>query len=194
MFASIIGNSYGYNMDVEIWKDMPEFEGYYQISNYGRVKSLPRIVRMIDGRKYTVKGKILGPAWDGHYYHVIFSKGKEFVHLLHRLVLTAFVGPAPEGMEGCHNDGNPKNNRLDNLRWDSSKNNYKDKIRHGTDEMPKGKDHWNVTLDERQVLKIRRIHALGRLTTDKKKQLMARYEISETTVRDICMRRSWKHI
>lgn len=47
-------------------------------------------------------------------------------------MLTAFVGPCPDGMEGCHNDGDPHNNRLDNLRWDTRANNARDAIRHGT--------------------------------------------------------------
>lgn len=51
---------------------------------------------------------------------------------VHRLVLEAFVGPCPFGMEGCHNDGDPTNNNLVNLRWDTHKNNEKDKIKHGT--------------------------------------------------------------
>jgi hypothetical protein len=53
--------------------------------------------------------------------------------LLHRLILEAFVGPCPEGMEGCHKDGNPANNRLDNLRWDTPKSNWEDMTKHGTD-------------------------------------------------------------
>lgn len=51
---------------------------------------------------------------------------------VHRLVLMAFVGPCPSGMEACHNDGDPSNNSLSNLRWDTHKNNMADCIKHGT--------------------------------------------------------------
>lgn len=51
--------------------------------------------------------------------------------LVHRLVLEAFVGPCPSGCEGCHYDGNPANNIVSNLRWDTTKNNCLDKRRHG---------------------------------------------------------------
>ncbi len=51
---------------------------------------------------------------------------------VHVLVLTAFRGHCPAGMEGCHNDGDPKNNRLSNLRWDTHSANQKDGFRHGT--------------------------------------------------------------
>ncbi len=52
--------------------------------------------------------------------------------LVHCLVLEAFIGPRPNGMESCHWDGNPKNNKLDNLRWDTPTGNRADQIRHGT--------------------------------------------------------------
>jgi hypothetical protein len=51
---------------------------------------------------------------------------------VHRLVLEAFVGVCPRGYVGCHSDGDPENNRLSNLRWDSQKNNVADQVRHGT--------------------------------------------------------------
>ncbi len=69
----------------------------------------------------------------------VMPKGYRILHLsgigtrlLHRLILEAFRGPCPEGMEGCHNDGNPANNTLDNLRWDTPQNNVSDMVRHGT--------------------------------------------------------------
>src|SRR5262249_22941752 len=60
--------------------------------------------------------------------------GKDERHLryVHRLVLEAFVGPCPNGMEACHNDGNPSNNVLSNLRWDTRKANQEDTFKHGT--------------------------------------------------------------
>jgi len=51
---------------------------------------------------------------------------------VHRLVLEAFIGPAPKGTICCHNDGDPTNNRLENLRWDTHSSNTRDAIRHGT--------------------------------------------------------------
>lgn len=54
--------------------------------------------------------------------------GRRYVH---RLVLETFVGPRPEGMEACHNNGDPTDNRLGNLRWDTRSENVKDAVRHG---------------------------------------------------------------
>ena len=84
---------------------------------------------MIDGRTYSVKERLLSPAWNGIYFQVIFSKdGKERVFLVHRLVLETFVSPCPEGMEGCHGKNGPKDNGIDNLRWDTRLNNANDVI------------------------------------------------------------------
>jgi hypothetical protein len=58
-------------------------------------------------------------------------RGKKAI-LVHRLILLAFVGTCPEGMEACHNGGNTTNNRLDNLRWDTRQANAADALRHGT--------------------------------------------------------------
>lgn len=58
--------------------------------------------------------------------------GKSKLVLVHRLILLAFVGPCPPGMEGCHEDGDPLNCTLANLRWDTPKANKADSIRHGT--------------------------------------------------------------
>jgi hypothetical protein len=57
---------------------------------------------------------------------------RHFTAYVHRLVLKAFVGPCPEGMEGCHWDGDACNNKLDNLRWATHAENVEDSIRHGT--------------------------------------------------------------
>lgn len=62
----------------------------------------------------------------------VLADGERKYQYVHILVLTAFYGPCPEGMEGCHHDGDPLNNRLGNLRWDTHVGNVSDSIRHGT--------------------------------------------------------------
>lgn len=106
------------------------FEGY-AVGSDGSVWSQHRI-----GRPYG-----LTSTW--HQLHPGFVQGYPIVNLplgpkrfatrrVPRLVLTAFVGPCPPGMECCHADGNPANNNLSNLRWDTRKGNCADKHRHGT--------------------------------------------------------------
>lgn len=106
----------------EIWMDVPDYVGTYQVSNYGRVRSVDRTDRL--GRKK--KGQLLAQHNDASGRPTVGLRGK--IRRVCRLVLLAFVGPAPEGMECCHNDGNPGNNRLENLRWDTRSSNTLDAV------------------------------------------------------------------
>lgn len=85
--------------------------------------------------KQFYKGKLLKPSKSdnlGHLsVHIGFQKKKWNVGV-HRLVLMAFVGECPEGMEACHNNGNASDNRIENLRWDTHANNNNDRKIHGT--------------------------------------------------------------
>lgn len=117
-------------MESEVWLTVDEFEGFYEVSNLGRIRSLDRA----DGLGRPRRGKVLNPVRDRKNHFSVYMRGggKGRHRFVHRLVLTAFVGPCPEGFEGCHNDGDPSNNRLDNLRWDSQSGNVLDTVRHGT--------------------------------------------------------------
>ena len=123
----------------EVWKDIPDYEGLYQVSNLGRVKSLPRVSRFV-GRwgketQRIVPGGIRTARVQhpGGYLFLNLSKGgKKKRWSVHTLVLTAFVGPRPDGMECLHRDGDPSNNRVENLRWGTAQENAADMLRHGT--------------------------------------------------------------
>lgn len=117
----------------EVWKDIPGYEGEYQVSDLGRVKSLRRCVRCgYKGRgKRRVPEKILRPGRycsSGHV-SVVLRKGTHGLPV-HKLVMLAFVGERPDGMDICHNDGNPSNNCLTNLRYDTRTNNILDVYKH----------------------------------------------------------------
>lgn len=105
------------NFENEIWKDIPEFEGYYQASTLGRVKSLDRVVECVDSkRKLTIKGKIKLSQKRGNYRVIQLCKNgciKQFT--VHKLIYTTFLGNVPEGCEINHKDENPSNNALSNL-------------------------------------------------------------------------------
>lgn len=116
----------------EIWKDIPGYVGKYQVSDMGRVRSLPRTVTRKDGTPAKVSGGVLNrKSTDrgGHRYVKLSSPDRTVS--VHTLVMTAFMGPCPDGMEVCHNDGDPSNNRLTNLRYDTRKNNLIDMARMG---------------------------------------------------------------
>lgn len=121
---------------MECWKDIPEFEGYYQVSDLGRVRSVDRHIPNSRGvGTRLMRGKILSPRVMEPYGHllVLLSMGsKRWTKCVHRLVLLTFIGPCPPGQESCHNDGKSSHNHLTNLRWDTHTNNMLDTRKHGT--------------------------------------------------------------
>lgn len=123
-------------MPKENWKPIKGYKGYYEVSDLGRVRSLDRRVPdKRNGSKFC-KGRIIRPGAKQDYlpYSLInlCRNGVSTVTYAHTLVLEAFVGPRPEGMQACHYDGDAANNRLTNLRWDTQQANQQDSIRHGT--------------------------------------------------------------
>lgn len=119
----------------EDWAPAFGFEGIYEVSTLGRVQSISRVVWRIDGRHQLIKGRVLRPATRkvGGYQHVVLRKdGRYYSRTVHRLALEAFVGLRPANLECCHCNGNPRDNRLLNLRWDTPKANGSDRKTHGT--------------------------------------------------------------
>lgn len=111
---------------------MVGYAGQYEVSDCGRVRSLDRM-RPYGGSSRYVAGVLLTQKThpSGHKMVGLSKHGSVFTAKVHRLVLEAFVGPCPVGMETCHWDDNPANNRLENLRWDTSKANKLDMVRNG---------------------------------------------------------------
>lgn len=118
----------------ENWLPVVGYEGRYEISDQGRVWSVPRTTVNSDGRTNTVPGGILRPMANafGHMRcSLVGQDGKVKSAKVHRLVLEAFVGPCPAGQEACHYNDVPDDNRLENLRWDTPSANKYDCVRNG---------------------------------------------------------------
>jgi hypothetical protein len=106
---------------IETWKSVPGYADLYEVSDHGNVRSLR-------------SGKPLKqqPDSDGKHLRVKLCRdGHKMTCRVHKLVLEAFVGPAPDGTESCHRDGNGENNALTNLRWGTRSGNMQDKVNHG---------------------------------------------------------------
>lgn len=116
------------HLSKEVWKPVVGYEGLYGVSNHGNVRSLDRFVTDKNGIKKRRKGQPLKPILQKRGYMAVGIGGTKYIH---RLVLEAFVGPCPEGMETCHNNGVRTDNRLENLRWDTSSANNDDIVKHG---------------------------------------------------------------
>ena len=122
--------------EIETWVAIPGFDGRYEVSSEGRVKSLGRsesYSRILNNcvRDNVVRmkcEKLLTPSRGLNGYLTVRLLGKTFT--VHSLVLTSFVGPRPKGFAGCHCDGDKENNRLSNLRWDTYTANNRERFIH----------------------------------------------------------------
>ncbi len=159
---------------MEEWRDAIGFEGFYKISDYGRILTV---------KTNTIK-KLTIDKHDGRPYCCLWANNKQAQVRPHKLVLEAFVGKRPIGMECCHNDGNPQNNHLSNLRWDTAKNNHADKVRHGTTN--RGENCGTAKLTGIQVDAIRQDTRLHRL-------IALDYGVRANTISRIKSGVRWKH-
>lgn len=124
------------------------------------------------------------------YLHINLSRGtgKQYTKALHLLVLEAFLGPCPPGMEGCHNDNNRANCNIRNLRWDTRKNNHADKRIHGT--LAQGSRVGTAKLSETDVPLIRVLAASGFSKTE----IGRRFGVSRSAIARILKGETWDHV
>jgi hypothetical protein len=176
------------NPNVEVWKVVSDFSGY-EVSDHGQVRSFWRN----NGRHgYLLEinpVRILKPVTDKGYLFVSLHKnGKQYKKPIHQLVLIAFVGKRPPKYEACHNDGKPNHNHVNNLRWDTSRNNQLDKWKHGT--MNNGENQHSAKLTIQQVQKIRVLHKIG----VSQYELAKRFGVHQSCIRSVVNRKTWAHI
>lgn len=115
--------------------------------------------------------------------------GRVQMFRVHRLVLLAFVGPCPDGMEARHLNGIKTDNRADNLAWGTPEQNRQDNRDLGVYE--RGEGHTQVKLTETQVREIRHRHAAGGVLL---RELAEEFGVTPTNINAILSRRSWKHV
>lgn len=164
----------------EIWKDIPGYEGKYQASNLGQIRSLPRQTTDKNGVLKPVGGRVLrrdSRDRTGHRY--VKLSGPDRTVSVHTLVMQAFIGPCQDGQEVCHNDSNPDNNALTNLRYDTRRNNLIDMARAGRASKQK--------LTPQDALDIRSKFAAG----VRKCSLAEEYGVSWAAINAIVQRRNY---
>lgn len=108
---------------MEIWRQIPELNGYYEASSYGRIRRSKPGINTEVGR---VKKLALNP--NGYLQVATSIDGAESRHWVHRLVASAFIGVCPDGQQVNHKDGNQYNNNADNLEYVTPLENIKDKM------------------------------------------------------------------
>ena len=111
-------------MKNEVWKDVPNYEGIYKASNFGRIKMVKRTLIDSLGKKINKKEHILKPRTGNRYYMIaLYKNGKREDLLLHRVIAQTFI-PNPENKPFVnHKDENCFNNCSDNLMWCTQKEN-----------------------------------------------------------------------
>jgi hypothetical protein len=114
--------------DLEIWRPVVGYEGLYDVSSLGRVKSLERL--SLSGKR--IRERILKPLPTARYPGVTLHRERiQTRHYIHRLVALAFLGPCPEGQEVRHKDGGRDCPRLSNLEYGTHAENMQDMVLHG---------------------------------------------------------------
>lgn len=171
---------------METWKAIPGYEGRYEVSDEGRVRSLDRDVMCKGGRTIRCKGRLLTPKPNvGGYPSLRLGRGHP--EMVHQLVARAFLGPA-EGRYTCHNNGQKTDNRLGNLRYDTAYGNQADRAAHGTEThgsmMPQAK------LTESEVGEVKRRLALG----ETHKAIGADYGVCSATISLIAIGKNWRRV
>lgn len=178
---------------MEIWKSIKEYEGFYEVSNLGRIRSL------FGGKAFIMK---LSEDKDNYLIIILAKQGNKKTKKVHRLVLETFIGECPKGYQTGHLDGNKQNNILSNLKWITPKENAYHKILHGTtatgfkngaythpEKIRKGDQVNTSKLTEEQVIFIRKNAKKGNYS-----YIGRLFGVSHTAIRLIITGKNWKHL
>lgn len=179
-------------MTNEVWRPIANFEGLYEVSNLGRVRSLDHVRRQRNRwREIDVhyKGRLLTPRQAaGGYPMLSLSKGSlKAVRTVHSLVADAFLGPRPLGMMVCHRDGTRSNCADTNLYYGTALQNCADAALHGA--TARGELQGSAKLTESNVVEIRRL--AGSVA---QRELGRRFGVCQSTIGFVIRGQTWSHI
>lgn len=169
----------------EIWLAIPGFP-FHEASSLGRIRSWH--AKGPNGHRRKQPRLLTGSVATGGYLRLCMRhNGSRTSQLVHRLVLTTFVGPCPEGMWGLHKDGNRLNNAISNLRWGTPKENADDRTRHGMT-MFGAKNH-KSRLSADQVRAIREEYQPGKT---RQADFAARFGVAQTSISAVLRGKNWR--
>lgn len=173
-------------MDEEVWKWVPGYEGHYAVSNQGRVRSHKDQTEVTGATvmpQRVLKQRLNS---NGRPCVNLHMDGEKKTHRVHRLVLEAFTGPPPSGMEASHLNGDPTDNRFENLMWETHAENERRKEGHGI--LNSGRHNPCAKLDAEAAKEIRLRYASENKT---QADLAREYEVSPSLVHQIVHGDAW---
>jgi hypothetical protein len=164
-------------MDEE-WRPVAGFEGAYEVSNLGRVRSL----------RGPYAGRILspGPHPGGYLLIHLYRNGHRTARTLHSIVAAAFIGPRPEGQEVRHFDNVKTNCAASNLSYGTHAENEADKLRHGTRLRGEANHAAKLTADDARAIRARR--------GERQEDLAAEFGCTFSNISAIQRGKSWRHV
>jgi hypothetical protein len=182
------------NIITEEWRPVAGAEGRYEVSNLGRVRSLPRTVccnrKKGTPKHRSVAGKILAPGSDTDGYAMaafaLTEGGKVKSYKIHQLVAHTFLGKQPEGTWVLHGPNGKTDNSCDNLYYGTPRQNIADKWRDGT--VIVGEAHHKAKLKEADVINIRQLRANGALI----RVIADQYCVGASAINKIVTGQNWK--
>lgn len=179
--------------DQEEWRAIPHWEGFYEASSSGRIRSLDRVIMRphVSGRLVPLKrrGQLMKQIpWPGSRYLTVTLKnaGQAKTAEVQTIVCRTFHGPRPPKAHAAHTDGDPSNNRPSNLRWATASENMQDAIGHGT--APRADRHGmaKLTLDQ--------VRAIKRDAVSTNMDLAKIYPVSHTAISRIRSGHRWSDV
>lgn len=173
----------------ETWKPIPEYEGLYEVSDFGRVRSLNRVVKCKDGRQCTFHGRIMvqAPSTTCKYLITDLCKDGHRAHFLtHILVAKAFFGLYDKSLEVNHKDGNIYNNQVSNLELITHYENIRHSVETGL-KRDYGENHVHAKLTNLQAQQVRVRVARG----EKQKDIAEELGVSKQLINSIVLYKTY---
>jgi hypothetical protein len=173
---------------VENWRLISWSNGFYEVSDKGRVRSLDRTYIRSNGRPLKCRGSLVPiHIHDGYQRVRLNVPGYPKWYTIHKLVAEAFIGPRPLGKIVAHDDGDPTHNWVENLIYKTTAENQADRVRHGTSNI-----HIRLegSFSENQIIAIRTARASGASL----RVLAADYDVTISMISLICRGITYAHI